>query len=51
MIGGNVKAAEKGHIDISELRTDKDFFGSLQILPNFEQLVSELEAIEAKNNV
>lgn len=42
------KAAEKGQVIIQELRIDKDFFGNLQVLPHFEQLVSELEGIAAK---
>ena len=44
------KAAEKGSVDFNELCEDKRWFGCVQSLPNFQQLVSELEMIEAKAN-
>jgi TolB-like protein len=43
-------AAEKGFVNADELRSDKDFFGPLHELPDFEKLVAELEAIMIKNN-
>jgi len=44
------KAAEKGFINLDELRNDKEWFGNLHSLPNFEELVKELEEIVAKAN-
>ena len=43
-------AAQKGTMNFNELRTDKEFFGLLHELPNFEELVIELETIIAQAN-
>ncbi len=43
-------AAQKGTMNFNELRTDKEFFGPLQELPNFEELVTELEVLVAQSN-
>ncbi len=43
-------AARKGRMNFEELRTDKEFFGLLQELPNFEELVTELQEIVAQAN-
>ncbi len=40
-------AAERGVLNFIELRTDKEFFGTLHALPNFEALVTELELLVA----
>lgn len=41
-------AAERGVLNFTELRTDKEFFGTLHALPDFEALVTELELLVAK---
>jgi adenylate cyclase len=43
-------AAERGIMNFIELRTDKEFFGPLHALPDFEALVTELELLVAKAN-
>jgi hypothetical protein len=43
-------AAQKGTMNFNELRTDKEFFGLLHELPNFGELVSELEELAAQPN-
>jgi hypothetical protein len=45
------KAAEKGFMNFEELRNDKEWFGSMQALPNFEELVKEFEERVSKTNV
>ena len=43
-------SAGKGSVDFNDLRTDKEFFGLLHELPNFEELVTELEVLVAQSN-
>ena len=43
-------AAQKGSMNFIELRTDKEFFGLLHELPNFEELVAELKELMARSN-
>jgi tetratricopeptide (TPR) repeat protein len=43
-------AAEKGYINFDELRDDKEWFATVQALPNFNALIAELEAIVTKKN-
>jgi tetratricopeptide (TPR) repeat protein len=45
------KAAPKGFVDFDELCEDKEWFGCVQSLPNFERVITELKAIIAKANV
>ncbi|HYM21498.1 MAG TPA: TIR domain-containing protein [Candidatus Kapabacteria bacterium] len=44
------KAAGKGYVNFDELRNDKEWFASVQALPNFSELVAELETMIAKTS-
>ncbi len=44
------EAARKGFFDTDDIHTDKDFWQNIHALPNFEELLVELEATAKENN-